>query len=76
MNGKPIRQLNSGLVGFKEELIADELAAKRVEVAVVTFGSPQLLCDFTEATMFQPPTLAASGDTAYGALLMMGRHPF
>ncbi|HVR46923.1 MAG TPA: VWA domain-containing protein [Candidatus Binatia bacterium] len=72
MNGEPIRQLNSGLIGFKDELIADELAAKRVEVAVITFGPPQLLCDFTEATVFQPPTLTASGDTPMGAAITMG----
>jgi uncharacterized protein YegL len=35
---EPIRALNDGLVAFKDELAADALAMKRVEVAVVTFG--------------------------------------
>ena len=36
MSGAPIRQLNEGLKAFEEELKADSLAAKRVEVAIVT----------------------------------------
>src|SRR3954452_24871420 len=38
MSGQPIQQLNEGLQVFRNELIADSLAAKRVEVAIVTFG--------------------------------------
>jgi len=72
MNGEPIRELNNGLLTFKEELMSDELASKRVEVAVLTFGPPQLVTDFTEATSFQPPTLQASGDTPMGAAVAMG----
>ncbi len=34
MNGAAINELNAGLVAFKEELSADSLAMKRVEVAV------------------------------------------
>jgi uncharacterized protein YegL len=72
MNGEAIRELNNGLAGFKDELAADELAAKRVEVSVITFGPPQLVCDFTEANAFQPPALTASGDTPMGAAIAMG----
>ncbi|MBA3967146.1 MAG: hypothetical protein H0X47_15500, partial [Nitrospirales bacterium] len=38
MNGTPIAELNKGLITFKDELAADQLAMKRVEVAIVTFG--------------------------------------
>ena len=33
MKGEPIANLNAGLVQFKDELMADPLSAKRVEVA-------------------------------------------
>ena len=38
MGGEKIRELNAGIKLFQEELNGDSLAAKRVEVAVVTFG--------------------------------------
>ena len=38
MAGEPIAELNAGLKAFRDELAADELAGKRVEVACMTFG--------------------------------------
>jgi uncharacterized protein YegL len=38
MGGAPIAELNAGLQVYRDELAADSLAAKRVEVAVLTFG--------------------------------------
>ena len=70
MQGEPIRQLNSGLVTFKDELVADALAAKRVEVAVIGFGPARLLSDFATPDLFQPPTLEPTGDTPMGAAIV------
>ena len=67
MAGSPIDQLNDGLLAYKDELSADSLASKRVEVSVITFGSEvSTVCDFTTADYFLPPTLKAEGLTYMG----------
>jgi uncharacterized protein YegL len=69
MNGAPIGELNAGLATFRDELAADALAMKRVEVAVVTFGPTKVEVPFTNASTFFPPTLAAQGDTPMGGAI-------
>lgn len=72
MQGDPIRELNDGLIAFKDELSADSLAAKRVEVAIVTFGQDvTAVVDFTTAEGFQPPTLTVAGMTPMGRAVSM-----
>jgi uncharacterized protein YegL len=72
MDGEPIRQLNDGIMKFKDELMADALAVKRVEIGIVTFGPVRIETDFQTADVFQPPTLVASGDTPMGAAIQQG----
>src|SRR5881398_3605194 len=62
MGGLPIAQLNEGVRTFKQELMRDPLAAKRVEVAVVTFGPVELKSEFHTAPNFNPIELDANGD--------------
>lgn len=64
MSGNPIDQLNQGLKDFQKELQNDFVAAQRIEVAIVTFGStvetvlkPKLSADF------DMPILKTSGTT-------------
>src|SRR3954468_7487961 len=63
MRGKPIEELNLGIRAFKDELSADPMASKRVEVGIITFGPVQIVTDFQTADVFQPPTLETTGDT-------------
>jgi uncharacterized protein YegL len=67
MSGKAIAELNAGLKLFHDELLEDELAAKRVEVAVVAFGPVRVETDFATPEFFQAPELAAEGETPLGA---------
>jgi uncharacterized protein YegL len=70
MSGQPLTELNVGLAVFKDELAADSLAIKRVEVAMVTFGPTKIEMPFTGASTFYPPTLSAQGDTPMGSAIM------
>lgn len=69
MTGRPLDELNVGLTTFRNELLADALAMKRVEVGIVTFGPAKVEALFTSASTFYPPTLQAQGDTPMGSAI-------
>jgi uncharacterized protein YegL len=69
MSGAPIKELNGGLRAFRDELVNDELASKRVEVACITFGPVNVVTEFEVASAFQPPWLDAQGETPMGAAI-------
>ena len=69
MGGQPIQQLNEGLQLFRDELFADSLASKRVDVAIISFGPVRVETDFTSIQNFFAPTLTAAADTPMGAAI-------
>jgi uncharacterized protein YegL len=73
MDGQPIAQLNLGLRAYQQDLVADTLAAQRVEVAIVTFGGRvEVAQPFVGASAFIAPILRADGDTPMGAAIRLG----
>jgi uncharacterized protein YegL len=72
MRGNPISELNEGLRVFRDELAADALASKRVEVGIITFGPVKIETDFISAQSFTSPTLATAGDTPMGEAIETG----
>lgn len=72
MNGQPIKELNRGLITFKDELATDTLAMKRVEIAVITFGPVNVVTDFQTPDLFHPGELSTTGDTPMGAAIEQG----
>jgi uncharacterized protein YegL len=63
---RPIDELNAGLHAFRSALMMDELAVKRVELSLVTFGPVKRITDFQTPDIFRPPKLKAEGDTPIG----------
>ncbi|MGV0764799.1 vWA domain-containing protein [Mycolicibacterium sp. XJ647] len=68
MQGAPIAALEGGYASFTHYLNNDVLASKRVEVAVVTFGTvATVLVPMQEARGLQPTRFTASGRTNMAA---------
>lgn len=70
MAGRQINSLNAAVRRFADELRADHLAAKRVEVGMVAFGSQVTVAsEFRSAQVFHHEDLAADGGTPMGQAL-------
>jgi uncharacterized protein YegL len=73
MRGRPIEQLNEGLTLFRDELSADNLASKRVEIGVVSFGPVEIQQDFTSVqNLPHLPHLSVAADTPMGEAIESG----
>lgn len=72
-SGGKISSLNEGLRKFREDLMDDELARKRVEVSVVGFGGTvRVNSEFAPVEKFDPPKLSAGGGTPMGEAILRG----
>lgn len=72
MTGKAIEQLNEALKAFRDDLNQDSLAAKRVEVGIITFGPVRVHTPFTAVKDFNPLELKAEGVTPMGLAIQRG----
>lgn len=71
MSGKPLDELQAGLTQYIDEVAADSLAKRRLEIAIVTFGGTvQIAQEFTTPDRIVIPTLSAGGDTPMGQAIV------
>lgn len=62
-----IQLLNDAVARLKEQMMKDEFAAARVDIAVVEFNSSaRVVCDWVPLSQFEAPTLQATGMTSMG----------
>jgi uncharacterized protein YegL len=72
MSGRPISELNEGLALLRQELLNDSLAAKRVELALISFGPVEIKSEFVTVDYFHPETLVANNSTPMGEAIRTG----
>lgn len=71
MAGNKIAELNEGLKILDDELKNDDLAMKRIDLAVISFGKGvELVRPFTTISEFEPPELSAGGYTPMGEAIL------
>jgi len=67
MHGEPIKSLNQALSDFKNKISMDEMAKKRVDVAIIEFNDDaNLIQDFTPISLMGTCMLTAGGLTSMG----------
>ncbi len=72
MSGAPIAALEAGFGSFVDYVTTDDLARKRAEVAVITFGSEaEVLVPLQEARTLQRATFRINGSTNMAAAVNM-----
>lgn len=67
MSGDPINSLNRAINDFKQKTSMDDLAQKRVDIAIIQFDDhASVVQDFRPISQMEPVTLTAGGCTAMG----------
>lgn len=70
MSGEPINSLNRAINDFKVKTSMDDLAQKRVDIAIIEFNdTANVIQDFTPISQMEPIQLDAGGCTAMGAAI-------
>lgn len=71
MEGEPLAALNEGLKAFKQDLMRDSLASRRIEVAILTFDDTvNIVQNFVTVDNFEPPAFTAGGHTCMGTAIL------
>ena len=71
MQGEAITALNDGIELFARDMNSNRLACKRVETAVISFGTGiNIVQDFVSPSAFLPPRFEAGGDTRMGEAIV------
>jgi uncharacterized protein YegL len=72
MAGRPMEQLQLGLKAYIDEVSNDELARRRLEIAIVTFGTEvRVQQEFAAVDRVATPALVAQGATPMGQALSL-----
>ncbi|KJU82513.1 von Willebrand factor type A domain-containing protein [Candidatus Magnetobacterium bavaricum] len=72
MAGDNIKQVNDGVRFFKEDVLSDELARKRVDLAVISFGEDvKTVTGFSSVETLPDIVLDANGSTPMGDALLL-----
>lgn len=70
MAGQPLEEMTEGVAQLRRELVRDPLAAKRIELAIVTFGGEvQIQSPFSSVDRFIVPKLTAHSETPMGTAI-------
>ena len=70
MNGEPIEAVRNGVQVLHSTLRKDPYALESAYISVITFDSEvKQVAPLTEVSLFQPPTIQASGGTSLGGVL-------
>ena len=72
MTGQPLDELNNGIKVLWQEVQADTLASKRVEISVIEFGPVRTALEFATVSNSIPPVFEASGVTPMGEAIIKG----
>lgn len=66
-----IPELQEGIKDFLDDIMEDDLAKKRIDLAVVTFGEQAAVAhEFSSPADFSPPALIAEGRTPMGEAIL------
>lgn len=67
MEGAPINSLNKAINDFREQTSMDDLAQKRLDIAIIEFNDyARVVQEFTPLLQMKPVSLTAGGMTAMG----------
>lgn len=68
MNGKAMDSLNKAINMFQKQTALDELAQKRIDIAIIEFNEgARVVQEFTPLSQMKPVRLVPTGETSMGA---------